>query len=105
MKDLNDNKRFWKKMKPFFSDKGLQTNNIIFKDKKRLVTDSSIIANTFNSYFINITSTLNLKSSMLKSKSLSDLLKLYENHFSVLKVKEKYKIQNKFQFKRFPRMK
>ena len=28
MKDLND-KRFWKKMKPFFLDKGLQTNNII----------------------------------------------------------------------------
>ena len=36
---------------------------------------------------------------MPKSKSLPDLLKLYENHFSVLKIKEKYKIQNKFQFK------
>ena len=28
MKDLND-KRFWKKIKPFFLDKGLQANNII----------------------------------------------------------------------------
>ena len=36
---------------------------------------------------------------MPKSKSLSDLLKLYEDHFSVLKIKEKYKIQNKFQFR------
>ena len=53
-------KGFWKKIKPFFSDKGLQTNNIILKDKKRLVTDSSIIANTFNNYFINIANTLNL---------------------------------------------
>ena len=35
MKDLNDNKRFWKKIKPFFSDKGLQTNNITLKDKNR----------------------------------------------------------------------
>ena len=33
MKDLNDNKRFWKKVKPFSSDKGIQTNNIILKDK------------------------------------------------------------------------
>ena len=48
MEDLNDNKRFWKKIKPFFSDEGLHTNNILLKDKKRLVTDSSIIANTFN---------------------------------------------------------
>ena len=48
MKDLNDNKKFWKKMKPFFSVKGLQTNNIIFKDKNRLVTEILVIANTFN---------------------------------------------------------
>ena len=36
---------------------------------------------------------------MPNSKSLSDLLRLYEDHFSVLKIKEKYKIQNKFQFR------
>ena len=82
MKDLNDNKRFWKENKTFyFSDKGLQTNNIILKDKNRLVTDSSIIANTFHNYFINITNTLNLKPHMPKSKSLSNLLKLYKDHF------------------------
>ena len=26
-------KKFWKKLKPFFSDKGLQTNNVILKTK------------------------------------------------------------------------
>ena len=53
MKDLNGSKRFWKKVKPFFSDKGLQTNNIL-KYKNRLVTDSSIITNTFkgNAQFV-----------------------------------------------------
>ena len=61
MKDLNDIERFWKKRKPFFSEKGFQTNNIILKDKNRLVTDSSIIANTFNNYFINITNTLKVQ--------------------------------------------
>ena len=54
-------KSFGKNIKRFFSDKGLQTNNIILRDKNRLVTDSSIIANTFNNYFIDITNTLNLK--------------------------------------------
>ena len=68
----------------------------MLKDKNTLVTHSSIIANTFNNYFINIINTLNLKHSMAKSKSLSNLLKLYKDHFSVLKIKENYKIQNKF---------
>ena len=31
--NLNDNKKFWKKVKPFFSDKGLETNNIILKKR------------------------------------------------------------------------
>ena len=30
---------------------------------------------------------------MPKYKLLSDILKLYEDHFSVLKIKEKYKIK------------
>ena len=87
------------KIKPFFLDKGLQTNNTILRGKNRLVADISIIVNTFNNYFINITNTLNLKSSMPKSKSLSDLPKLYKDHFSVLKIKGKYKIQNNLQFR------
>ena len=32
-KDLNDNKKFWKRIKPFSSDKGLETNHIILKEK------------------------------------------------------------------------
>lgn len=49
MKDLNDNKRFQKKIKPLFLEKGLKN-----------ITDSSIIAITFNNYFINITDTLDM---------------------------------------------
>ena len=36
IKELTGNKKFWKKIKPFFSDKGLETNNIILKEKKRI---------------------------------------------------------------------
>ena len=63
IKDLNDNKKFWKKIKPFFSDKGLETNNIILKEKNELITNSSALANLFNNNFINMTSTLKLKQS------------------------------------------
>ena len=62
IKELNDNKKFWKKNKPFFLDKRLETN-VILKEKNELITNSSTFANLFNNYFINITSTLKLKQS------------------------------------------
>ena len=52
MKGLTDNERVWKKTKPFFSDKGLQTNNIIIKGKNTLATDSLIIVNAFNNHYL-----------------------------------------------------
>ena len=45
IKALNGNKKFWKKIKPFFSDKGLKTNNIILKEKNELITNSFTLAN------------------------------------------------------------
>ena len=61
IKDLNDNKKCWKKIKPLFSEKGLETKNITLKEKSELITNSFTLANLFNNYFINITSTLKLK--------------------------------------------
>ena len=34
VKKLADNKTFWKSVKPFFSNKGLNSNNIFFWQKK-----------------------------------------------------------------------
>ena len=98
IKDLNDNKKFWKKVKPFFSDKGLETNNIILKGKNELITDSSTLANLFKYYFINITNTLKLKKSPSKFQSLSKLVTHYKDHLSIQKIKETFKIKEKFEF-------
>ena len=101
IKDLNDNKKFLKKVKPFFSDKGLETNNIILKGKDELITDSSTLANLFNNCFINITNTLKLKKSQSKSQSLSKLLTHYKDHLSIQKIKETFKIKEKFNSMKF----
>ena len=55
-KDLNDNKTFWRKIKPFSSDKGLETNHIILKEK----TNYSLIVLLLLIYSIIILSTLQL---------------------------------------------
>ena len=60
IKALNGNKKFWKKIKPFFSDKGLETNYIILKEKNELITSllshvskvyERIIFNQISTYF------------------------------------------------------
>ena len=97
IKNLKDNKRFWKKSKPLFSDKGLETNNVILKEKNVLITHSSTLPNLFNNYFINTTSIFKLKQSSLieKFSSIPNLLIHYRDHISINKIKETYKIGKK----------
>ena len=81
------------------SDKGLESNNIILKEKNELITNSSALANLLNNYFINITSTLRLKQSPPKFPSITDLLIHYRDHMNIKKIKETYKISDKFHLK------
>ena len=57
------NRKFWKTVKPFFTDKCKTSNNIILTEKKENLNDNKKITNTFNYYFTNITKDLNLRES------------------------------------------
>ena len=61
IKSVNDNKKFWKAIKPYFSNKGLDSNKIFLSEKGRLIKDPTAIAATMNDYFVNITETIGLK--------------------------------------------
>ena len=37
VKDFSDNKKFWKTIKPYLSNKGLNSNKILLKEKGELV--------------------------------------------------------------------
>ena len=66
----------------------------------RLITDRSTLANLFKNYLINITSTLKFKTFLRKFKSITNLLILYKDHISIQKIRETYKIEEKFDFKK-----
>ena len=51
VKDLNDNKKFWKTIKPFFSNKGLNTNKLMLIEKNSLISEVSVLAKTMGQYF------------------------------------------------------
>ena len=54
-------KKFWKTVKPYFSNKGLNSNKIFLSEKGKLVKDPVVIATTMNDYFVNITQTRGIK--------------------------------------------
>ena len=82
VKDINDNKKLWKTIKPFFSNKGLNTNKLMIIEKNNLISEEFVLANTINQYFNSITKQLNLKKSP-QLKHLEDIINYYHNHISI----------------------
>ena len=61
MKDVTENKRFWKTIKSFFTEKTKTTNNIILTENYQTVREDKTICQIFNTYFTNITKGLKLR--------------------------------------------
>ena len=54
-KNIVHDKRFRQTVKPFFSDKNRVKNKIkLIEDKTKIVSDSKLVAETFNKFFANI---------------------------------------------------
>ena len=51
-KQVADSKTFWKYVKPFFSDKGVNPTKITLVETNAIVVDEEKIANIMNNYFI-----------------------------------------------------
>ena len=61
IKQVLDNKLFWKNIKKCFSDKGPSSSKITLVEWNDIVSNEKEIGNTMNDYFTNVTKTLNLK--------------------------------------------
>ena len=54
VKDLNDNKKFWKTIKPKFSNKTKTVDTIILTENNKIIKDEKLIAETFKNYFTDL---------------------------------------------------
>ena len=69
---ITDNKKFWKKVKPFFSDKSDKNTNIILEENEIIVTEPEKCADIFNNYFITAIETLDIDRSLYTDNSVCD---------------------------------
>ena len=90
MRKTTENKRLWKTIKPFFTEKSKTTNNIISTENNQTVREDKTICQIFNTYFTNITKDLRLQQ--------VDEYQSFENEESCRLMKENYSGES-FSFK------
>ena len=104
MKDLTDNKKFWRSIKPYFSKKGANSNKLMLKENEDIVSDEKELAEIMNTFFINITKGLDLKGDNEQNLDVSNDLELilgnFNNHPSLKKIEENFDLQKKFSFQK-----
>ena len=103
-KNVIDNKRFWKTVKPLLTDKSVSREKINLTENEKLLTSECEIAKTLNNFFSNIVKKLNIlkfNSNNSVTKNIKDpvfkaILK-YKNHRSILAI-QKYSKNKIFHF-------
>ena len=104
MKLLNDNKKFWKLVKPLFSEKHFCSSKITLVEDGEIISDDIDVARKFNDYFSNVVKDLNIEGYEIDYSfnselgHISNVIDKFKNHPSIQKIKENVKIQSKFHF-------
>ena len=60
LRNITDNRKFWKTIKPLFSEKHFSNNKIILVDEGEIISDNQKVAETFNIYFANAVKNLDI---------------------------------------------
>ena len=84
---MSNNKTFRKTIKPFFSNKGLNSNKLMLREKDVVTADEKALATKMNNYFVNITADLDLK---------RDSKNFYDTPDGVYNIKKKFLDQRKY---------
>ena len=105
--DLNviiDNRKFWKNIKPLFSDKNKTSiRNIIIVEKGIIISDSKEVAEKLNKFFIDSVENLDIehfppREDNNTGDNINEIIHKYSLHPSVLKIKEVIQPDCHFEF-------
>ena len=93
--DINDGKKFWKTMKPLFSDKGTKIQKITIVEKDEIISSRDGVAQTLNNFFQNAVKSLDIEgnaylTNIPKSDDAVDAaIEKFECHPSIRQIKER----------------
>ena len=96
MSDINDNKKFWKNVKPIFGNKNKGNKSKALEEENEVITDDGKLAQTFNEYFVNIVPNLGITSfhennDNVNNDTIDNTITKFEDHPSIAAIKEQMK--------------
>ena len=104
-KNITDNKKFWKTVKPLFTDKGGAKENITLVHDRKIISNDTQVAQTFNDYFDIAVSSLNITENqflLTDTTGVTDpvevALRKFKFHPSILKIKSNVSFESRFKF-------
>ena len=103
---FEDNRKFWKSVKPLFSNKFITTSNeIILEEKGKITSNKKEVADKMNNFFVSAVENLGIKPLIqngvrnVTGNDIENIIDKYSAHPSILKIKEKVKNDVKFSFR------
>ena len=108
LRKINDNKVFWPTIKPLLSNQNAAgNNNITLMKDGEIISDDDKVAKTFSSSFENVVKSLDIpdnKYLLSETGGMNDhvdaAIKKFESHPSILTIKDKVNISDRFCFKK-----
>ena len=103
-KIFDSNKKFWQRIKPLFSEKIMLKSNIRLNENGKIISDKKEVAEILNNYFMDSVENLEVERylpDILIDDNLDDIDKIvrqYQGHPSIVKIKENVKVDKKFEF-------
>ena len=105
-KEVTDNKKIWKTVKPFFPSKGQTGDKITLVDNNEIISNEGDISEKFNYFVINAVKSLDIVENtdlLSNTDGITDdieiILKKYQFHLGVLEIKKNINRKNTFSFK------
>ena len=98
IRQVQDNKRFWKTVKPPLSSKSKSSDKIILTEHDSIISDNEEITETLNDYFINIVDSLKIPTGISNLNDIHYITDFFRNHHSINKIKEHVHTDYPFNF-------
>ena len=100
---VTDNKKFWKTVKPFFSDKLQSKSKIVLIEDETIISNDVEVAETMNEFFITATDSLGINENSNYENTTEGIIHpvdkaihKFSNHPSILKIKDHYQNADSF---------
>ena len=108
--DINifkDNKKFWKSIRPFISDKQkIFQKDFILVENEEVTSSAKEVAEKMNNFFVDVIESLDIEPFVEESinesnseDSIENIVMKYSQHPSILKIKDYVMIEDPFSFK------